>query len=313
MPTRLAVEDFIVHVQETEIVPSRPYDFAAALAFLQSSASAVLERIDGATYQRAWRRATGPELVTVTAVGSVSSPRLRIRVQGHNADEDALFAAVRAIRHIFSLDVDPRPFWALAETDPVVAGLVGKAIYARPVLVADPFESLVWAIIGQQVAVGFAQTLRRALLRLAGEYVTWDGLLFPLMPPPHKLITLDEEALRQQHFSRAKIRYLVTAAHAVASGELHFPSLAAMAPDAAMATLVRLPGIGRWTAESVLMRGLGVRTMWPAADLGLRRALSRAYALPVPLTELQTRDLARAWPGWEAWVAFFAWQSLQRP
>ncbi len=296
----------------TRITVPPIYDFAAALAFLRESPSAVLESIEGETYRRAWRTDRGVELASVTWAGSPARPQLRVRVEGPRADDKSLAWAVARVRHVFSLDVDAGGFQELAGTDPIVAGLVGDGLHARPVLAADPFESLVWAIIGQQVGVGFARCLRGALVRIAGEEAVFGSSRVPIMPDPRRIADIDEESLRAAHFSRAKIRALRFAAQAVTSQILDWSQLAAMPPAEAAAALTQLPGVGPWTAGVVLMRGLGVRSVWPAADLGLRKALAQALGASAPLTEAEVRALAAPWAGWEAWVAFFAWRSLSR-
>ncbi len=293
--------------QATIAVPAS-YDFGAALAFLRESPSAILESVDGRTYRRAWRAARGCELVSVERAG----PGLCVRVEGPHVDAESLAQAVRKVRHILSLDVDADAFQELVATDPILARLVGDDRHARPVLIADPFECLVWAIIGQQVGVGFARSLRQALVRVVGREVTFGASRFGIMPEAQALAGLDEEALRALHFSRAKIRYLRTAAQAVAEGALDFASLATLPRAQALAALTRFPGIGPWTAEMVLMRGLGIRSVWPAADLGLRRALALARNEKGSVSEACARALAASWSGWEAWVAYFAWRSLAR-
>ena len=296
----------------TRITAPPFYDFAAALAFLRESPSAVLESIEGETYRRAWRTDRGPELVSVASAASPARPQLRVSVEGPRADDQSLAWAIDRVRHIFSLDVDTTGFQELAKTDPIVAGLVGDGLHARPVLAADPFESLVWAIIGQQVGVGFARSLRGALVSIAGEEAVFGSSRVPIMPEACRVADIDEDSLRAAHFSRAKVRALRLAAQAVTSQVLDWPRLAAMPPAEATAVLTGLPGIGPWTAGVVLMRGLGVRSVWPAADLGLRKALARALGASAPLSEAQARALAAPWAGWEAWVAFFAWRSLSR-
>jgi DNA-3-methyladenine glycosylase II len=298
--------------RETRITVPPDYDFGAALAFLRASPSAVFASIEGETYRRAWQTERGAELVSVAWSASRARPQLRVRVEGPRVDARALGEAVDKVRHTFSLNVDAAGFQELAEMDPIIMRLVCDGLHARPVLIADPFESLVWAIIGQQVGVGFARTLRSALVQIAGHEAVFGSSRFPVMPDARTLADIEEEPLRAAHFSRAKIRALHIAAQAVTTQALDWRSLVVMPPAEAMAALTRFPGIGPWTAGMVLMRGLGVRSIWPAADLGLRRALAYALGASVPLTETDARALAAPWAGWEAWVAFFAWRSLSR-
>ncbi|MHB1511742.1 MAG: DNA-3-methyladenine glycosylase family protein [Acidiferrobacter sp.] len=294
--------------RQTTIAVPVAYDFGAALAFLRESPSAVLESVDGHTYRRAWQAGRACELVSVEQVVA----GLRVRVEGPRVDAKSLAEAVRKVRHIFSLDVEAGAFQELVATDPILARLVGDDRHARPVLIADPFESLVWAIIGQQVGVGFARSLRQALVHVVGREATFGAARFGIMPEAQALAGVDEEVLRALHFSRAKIRTLRIAAQATVEGALDFASFAALPGDQALAALTRFSGIGPWTAEMVLMRGLGLRSVWPAADLGLRRALAHAQDHGAPVSEACARALALPWSGWEAWVAYFAWRSLTR-
>jgi DNA-3-methyladenine glycosylase II len=75
--------------------------------------------------------------------------------------------------------------------------------------------------------------------------------------------------------------------------------------------MTRLRGIGRWTAEYVLMRGLGVPDSFPAADTGLRAAIGKAYGLGRSATETEARAHAERWVGWRSWAAFIWWMALQ--
>ena len=83
-----------------------------------------------------------------------------------------------------------------------------------------------------------------------------------------------------------------------------------MPSDEAVAELTRLRGVGRWTAEYVCLRGLGHRDAIPAADVGLKIAIGRAYGLGRQATEAEIRALAERWAGWRGHAAFCWWYSL---
>ena len=84
-----------------------------------------------------------------------------------------------------------------------------------------------------------------------------------------------------------------------------------MTHEQAISELTKLRGLGRWTAEYLLMRGLGVQDSIPAADMGLRIAMGRAYGMGRNATEQEVRDLAENWAGWRGWAAFYWWHALQ--
>jgi DNA-3-methyladenine glycosylase II len=184
------------------------------------------------------------------------------------------------------------------------------------VLIADPFETLVWAILGQQINVRFAATLKRRLVERYGERVHVNLPAGPrallLFPKPEALATLSHDRdLRPLQFSRQKSAYTILAARAIADGWLDLEALRDAPPDEALERLMQLKGIGRWTAEYILMRGFGHPDTIPAADGGLRRVIGRAYGLGRLATEAEVRAIASRWCPWRSYAAFYWWFTLQ--
>jgi len=294
-----------------EIVPAVPYDFARALHYVRHSHTAILERGDAATYRRALRLAGRDVLLTARAVGTVAAPCIRVDVAGEEIDDAVLAVADARLRHIFTLDVDPAPFLALIANDPVFAGVVEPYPGLRPVLVAAPYESLIGAIIGQQITTAFAAKVKRALFNLAGRTLEIDGERYPLLPEPADVAILDPAELLAHQFSRQKAAAVLNVSQAVATGDLDFAALAPLPPDETLARLMQHKGVGRWTAEVVLMRGLGAQDAIPAGDIGLRAVIGRAYGLGRHASEGEVRERAEACTGWRGWATFFWWHHVQ--
>ena len=297
--------------REVILTPVAPYDFAQALAYVRGAHWAILERCTEDTYRRALRLLDRDVLLDLQASGTPAAPQLRLRVTAAAVDDALLAAAEAQICRTFMLDVDPAPFLALAAGDPIFAEIAITAAMFRPIIIASPYEALVWAIIGQQINVAFAATLKRALVALVGRTLEVDGQRYPLLPEPAALATLDPLELRARQFSGQKTAYLIGVAQAIMSGEIDFAQLATQPAEDAIPALTRHKGIGRWTAECVLMRGLGARDVIPAGDIGLRAAIGRAYALSRHASEDEVRQRAAAWAGWRGWATFYWWQSLQ--
>jgi DNA-3-methyladenine glycosylase II len=297
--------------RQVEIVPAAPYDFARALDYLRASHTVILERIGSETYQRALRLAGHDVLLTLRAMGTVDAPRLLLEVRGAVVDDAVMAAAAAQMRHSFTLAVDPAPFGRIVAGDPILAAVVAPYPGLRPVLHPAPFESLIGAIIGQQITTAFAAKVKRTLYDLAGRHITIDGERYPLLPEPADIAALDESDLLARQFSRQKAAAVRSVARAVAAGEIDFAALAALAPEEAIARLTQHKGVGRWTAECVLMRGLGAQDAIPAGDIGLRAAIGRAYGLGRHATEAEVRERAAVWDGWRGWATFFWWHQLQ--
>lgn len=151
-----------------------------------------------------------------------------------------------------------------------------------------PWDALVWAILGQQINLAFAYRLRRVLGELAGEPVG-EGLSAP--PSSAAVAALPREALLARQFSRQKADCLLAVARLVADGALDLDALAAGSATRAERTLRAVRGLGPWTVNYVLMRGLGFADCTPYGDTGLGSGLQKLFALDARPDPAATRRL----------------------
>lgn len=294
------------------IAATPPFDFDLTLRYLHTSPSAIVERTEGRAYERAVRLDGTPFLLRVTSQGSVDAPQLRVELHGGEVQPAQEAAALGLVRRLFDLDAPAEEFYGIAAADAVFAPVAARSRGLRPLLIPDPFEALVWAIIGQQINVTFAAKLKAALVAEYGDRLTVDGTEYLLFPEPERLAAASPERLRELQFSRQKIAYTLSVAAGAASGSLDFAALAALPPDAALAELMRLKGIGRWTAEYLLLRGFGHRDAFPAGDGGLRRAIGQWYGLGRLASEDEVRQHGARWAPWRGYAAIHWWFALQQ-
>lgn len=292
-----------------ELAPRPPFDLALALLYLRLSPSTIAERVGPHRYERAIWLGERPALVRVTP--AARPDRLRATLHSTRSERGDAALLRTLVQRLFGLRDDVAGLDGVAASDPVFGALVARYRGVRPILILDPLEALAWAIIGQQINVAFAAKLKRVLIEHFGEQLACDGQLYPLFPRAEMLATLGPDELRPLQFSRQKIAYLVSSAEAVARGQLDLAGLAELPTEAALAELTRLRGIGRWTAEYVLLRGAGHRDVIPAADGGLRRIMGQAYGLGRLASEAEVRALAERWAGWRSYGAFYWWFYLQ--
>lgn len=142
-------------------------------------------------------------------------------------------------------------------------------------LLPTGFDALCWGIIGQQINVKFASTLRREIVELAGEKV---GDM-RAHPTPERVADIDVSVLAARRYSRSKAQYLIDAARAVAEGRLDIENLSEGSAIAAEKILTSQRGIGTWTARYVMLRG-GFADAAPVGDSALATALQRLHQLP---------------------------------
>ena len=186
---------------------------------------------------------------------------------------------------------------ALAAIDPDLAGIVERH-GPPPLWDRKPgFETLVRIILEQQVSLASAEA---ALIRLGGA----TGAI-----EPAAIAAAGEDALRAAGQTRQKSRYLVGLARDVLDGRLDLDAVAAADDDEAKAQLVRVVGIGRWTADIYLLMALGRPDVWPAGDLALAGSMRRAKGLPALPTGPQQEVIAETWRPWRAVAARLLWHA----
>lgn len=181
--------------------------------------------------------------------------------------------------------------------EPVFAAILERAGAPRFRRRRNGFETLLHIILEQQVSIDAAAAMFRRL----------NEECRPLAPSG--FLKLDEATLRRCGFSRQKAAYGRGLAAAVTSGALDFVRLAATPDEDALATLVALKGIGRWSAEIYLIFALGRDDVWPAADLGLQLGVAAELGLPARPGERELRELGERWRPWRTVAACLFWQS----
>jgi len=206
------------------------------------------------------------------------------------------------LEHTLGLDVDLSEFYRFAEAEPLLGPLARRFRGVKPPRLPTVFETLVNAIACQQITLTQGIHLLNRLAQtygLAGPAanVATNGDSLPyVFPCPKELAGLDPRDLKPLGFSNNKGRALVELACAIRDGSLDLEALAELDDDAAMSRLIALRGVGRWTAEYVLLRGLGRIHVFPGDDVGARNNLQRWLGLGDPL---DYTGVQRALAGWQ--------------
>jgi DNA-3-methyladenine glycosylase II len=249
----------------------------------------LLDRWDGEVLLRTVRL-RGGEAVAVHArsTGTMRHPRLEVTVD--NADH--LDVATTAAAAWF-VSVAPRTLSKLAGRDPVVHAADALLPGVRPVLQTDVLTALVRSVSAQQINLRFAAVVRARLAQRCGHRHTVNG---------REVWSLDAQALagaraadlRELQFTTRKAESVIGIAAAALGGVLDADRLQALDDEAFIARLVSLRGVGRWTAEWLLARGLG-RPVVVAGDLGVRKAVGMAYCGGRMPSEAEVRALTSHW------------------
>ena len=275
-----------------------PLDAASLLRFLAGRAIPGVESVVGDEYRRTV--AIDGHVGWIRVVAAPRRASLLARVSPSLAPR--LLDVTARLRALFDLDARPDLVAEHLTADPLLA----PHVRARPGLrvpgAFDGFELAVRAILGQQVSVRAATTVSGRLVERFG--VPLAAPLPPLthaFPSPARLADATESEIAGAGLPGARARSILALARATAEGRLDL-ALGAD-PDAAIAGLIELPGIGPWTAQYVAMRALRRPDAFPAGDLVLRRLLGVTTS---PAAERR----AEGWRPWRAYAALHLWTSL---
>ena len=184
---------------------------------------------------------------------------------------------------------------AIAEREPAFARALSLAGYPEPRIRERGYRTLLRTIVGQQVSVAAAASVWRKLEAELGEEMA-----------PEVVLAAEFDALRACGLSRQKQGYARSLCELVASGELDLENLPEDDEDA-IAGLVRIKGIGRWSAEIYLLFAEGRPDIWPAGDLAVQAGIGKILALPERPSEKETRTLAEPWSPHRGAAAILTW------
>jgi len=241
------------------------YRVREVLDFYGRDEQSVSERVNSDSLRKALLIDGAPSLVEVLFREGVAE----CRVDGADG-----YAGHRAASRMLGLDSDAVPFERQFASDPEFGGLIGRQRGLRIPLTPAPWEAMAWAIMGQQISVKAAVSLRRALI---GAYGLPHSCGLRAHPAAEALVACTADDLRGLGFSRSKAEYLLAAAAAVASGQLPLDKWASARGDVSALRAARamgaVRGIGPWTVQYVFLRAFGYADCLPAGDAGLAQGL----------------------------------------
>jgi len=164
----------------------------------------------------------------------------------------------------------------------------------------EPYGALVRSIVGQQLSTKAARTIYERLI------AQFDGRT----PTPAELLAADPEQVRSAGLSRPKVSYLRSLAEHVESGELELARLDELPDEEVSEQLTAVKGLGQWTADMFLIFHLGRPDVLPVGDLGIRRAVERAYDLSEMPDPAKLTEIAEPWRPHRSLASLYLWRSL---
>ena len=290
--------------------PTPPFDFeltAGYHTYFQARSGA--DNLDAGVYRRLLDLEGRLLLVSVRSAGSVDSPELVIELRGEGlSDADGEVAAAQ-VRWMLGTAQELAPPYALAESDPALAGLARQFRGLHLPRTATLFEALTVAILGQQISASVARTMRTLLIERYGTRAEFDGATYYAFPRPEAVLSALPEELRELKLSRSKAEYVrVIAGAALEPG---WDELYELPDDEVVRRLTALRGVGNWTAQWAQVRGLARPDALPLGDLALRRGVSRLWRDGATVTDAEVKTIAERWRPWRSYATAYLFAALR--
>lgn len=282
-------------IKTFRLEPVAPYRLDLTVWVLKRRPDYIVDRWDGSTYQRTLLIDGCPVLLSVRQPGAPNDAHLDVSLVGSEAAVARSDVARSTIERLLGTTVDLADYYRMAQNDELLGPVTRRFAGFKPTRYPTLFECLTNAITCQQVTLTFGLRVVSRLVERYGLPLETDLGLTHAFPSPAEIVHADPDVLREIGFSRQKARALIELAEGLQSGAIDFGSLDSLDDEAAIKQLVALRGVGRWTAEYTLLRGLGRLHLFPGDDVGARNTLRSWTGAAEPLGYDAVRTTLTRW------------------
>jgi DNA-3-methyladenine glycosylase II len=282
------------------------FSYDLCLSYLKRSPREILHRVENENVTKAlsveaqlviFQIKENDKYLAVDFLNTKPSPNVQKQVEAY-------------ILEWFDMETDLKPFYKLARKDDLLKDLVKKFQGYRIIGQPDLFESLIWAVLGQQINLQFAYTLKQRFVQQFGERIAFDGVDHYLFPEPKLVATLRDDDLLPLQFSRQKSKYTRLIGEAFANGTVSKEKLSKLSFEEAKMELMKIKGIGNWTANYALMKTFRYPNAFPLEDAGLHNAIKNLKGMKKKPSHTTVKRIFKNYKGWEAYATLYLWKSL---
>lgn len=284
----------------------REFDYNLNLEFLKRSPREKLHLVEGDFVLKAVK--IGDEKVLIRLTNG--NNKLIVETLNGTPSTSAKKSIKKYVVEWFDLETDLKPFYTLAAKDILLKDLIRKYFGYRIIGQPDLFESLVWAVLGQQINLQFAYTLKQRFVEQFGERLFFNNESYYLFPEPKLVAGLTNEQLLPLQFSRQKAEYAVRIAQAFADNVVSKEKLLGLPLQEAKEELMKIKGVGNWTANYALMKTFRHPDAFPLEDAGVHNAIKNLKKMDRKPTLDEVRKIFKKYRGWEAYATLYLWKSL---
>ncbi|MGE3274422.1 MAG: DNA-3-methyladenine glycosylase [Vicinamibacterales bacterium] len=285
--------------------PIPPFRLDFTVWALRRRARNAIDRWDGVTYRRTVLLDHGPAELSVSQDGPPTKPRLIVTLRPPSATTSELVFLAGMVEGLLGLRVDLAPWYRMAARQPRLRALSEQFRGLKPPRFPTVLEAIVNAVACQQLSLEVGLELLNRLARVCAQHHQGGRRVGThAFPGAGDLAALPLSTYRAIGFSRQKAHAIVKLASAILAGDLDLEGLRRVDDAQARDQLVGLVGVGRWTAEYVLLRGLGRLHVFPGDDVAAQKSLARRLARTQPFDYAGVQKTVRAWQPWAGMVYF---------
>jgi len=270
-------------------------NFPETLRFLNRSEEECTHQVKGNAIYKWFEYRTQPVLFSIREAEKGLNVKLLL---GKRKEVEQVVK--KEVSQWFDLDRDLNPFYKVAKKDKVLAEIVQANKGLRLIGMPNLFEALCWSIIGQQINLRFAYSLKKRMVEQFGQSFEHKGESFHLFPNPTTISKLKVEDFQPFQFSRRKAEYIIGVAQLFEDGKLSYELLADLSFDESHKKLIAIRGIGNWTANYVLMKCFRRPEAFPIEDVGLHNAIRVILGMDRKPTIAELEQMAEPWGKWKA-------------
>jgi DNA-3-methyladenine glycosylase II len=286
----------------------KDFDFAKCLKFLARSPEEPCHLVKNNTLYKVLKFENDPILLKIQLRNKNS---LSIEFLTKRPIKSIRAKVTKYVWNWFDLETNLEPFYRMAKSDAVLKHIANTYYGLRVVSIPDLFEAICWAVMGQHINLNFAYLLKKRFVQSFGERFRIDDRIFHLFPTPEVISNQTVSKFRQLQFTGKKSEYIIELAKKMKEGTLSKNRL--LKKDSfklVKKELMRLHGVGKWTAEYVCLRCLKDPAAFPVDDVGLQNAIKRQLRLSAKPSVNEIYIFSKRWKNWEAYATFYLWNSL---
>lgn len=296
----------MTHVETLILTCTPPFDFNLSVMIFSDGDRSIRKYQDGKFWQ-AIRVEDSLILITMKALGTIDDPKISVELRSdHKISEADKENVKQTVSAMLNLDLDLKPFYEHAKKDRILTDITHRFRGLKIPTTPTVFEALIDSITEQQISLNVAHALERRLVTTFGKALRLDGEVYYAYPTPCELASARLEELRRCGLSQKKAEYINEVSRMIVDGKLNLEGFKRCDDiQNIISELDKIRGIGVWTAELTIARGMRKLDVVPADDLGLRRIISHHYRGGKKISGTEARKVAEKWGKWKGLAAFY--------